>query len=103
MVALGSSQTVLHQAPCRRHWEDWAGAVLSGGGKHAVEKGVGRGECSGQCWLFTLEKLLEAHEKILLTSFSNSIHKKEEKVQQHFGEVASCYLHSVSFVPKTWG
>lgn len=52
---------------------------------------------------FTFEKLLEAHEKILPTSFSNSIHKKEEKVQQHFREVASCYLHSVSFVPKTWG
>lgn len=68
-----------------------------------VEKGMGKGGCSGQCWLFTFEKLLEAHKKILPTSFSSSIRIKEGKVQQHFREVASCYLHSVSFAPKTWG
>lgn len=94
MVAPGSSQTLLHQGPYRRHWEDWAGVALLGGEKHAVEKGMGKGECSGQCGLFTFEKNLEAHKKILPTSFSNSIHNKEGKVQQHFREVASCYLHS---------
>lgn len=41
--ALGSSQPFLCQVFCRRHWENWAGIALSGGGKYIMEKGIGEG------------------------------------------------------------
>lgn len=81
MVAPGSSHTDLQQAPCRRHWEDWAGVALPGGGNHAVEKEMGKGGSSGHCWLFTFEKICKTHKKVFPISFSNSVLNKEEKVQ----------------------
>lgn len=56
----GSWQTGQRRAPCRRHWEDWAGIALPGGGKHVVEEGDGEGRvlAAGQRLLFTFEKLV---------------------------------------------
>lgn len=91
MVALGSKR-----APCRRHWEDWAGIAFSGDGKRVVKKGMGKGWCSQlvNVSFLPLRSFLRLTRGSCLLLFPTGVHSKEKKVQEHFREVAFYFLHS---------
>lgn len=106
MVALGSSQPVPRQAACRRHWEDWSGIALSGGGKHVAEKGMGKGGClqlvsvRSVLAFYLWEASLGLQEHLTYVFFQQH---SEKKLWEHFREVASRFLHFFAFAPKMWG